>query len=81
MLTTIFTASKTMERKEVPTIKRFIERFNYLETSRNHECSKCTMLCRGVGNHGGDGISIQNDQWYGTQNFNCLKCRKFFCYE
>ena len=63
-------------------LDRFIERFNRLETSRNHRCSQCTVLCREASTHVEDGLnSARYDGLYAIQNFNCNLCRKFFCHE
>ena len=60
---------------------QFIESFNRLETSRNHKCTQCAVLCREVVNVLEDGLNSDRDRWYGLQNFSCNICRKFFCYQ
>ena len=71
-----------------PDFQSFLVDYNRLLESRQVSCSKCTVglwgayLERGVHypnawvNYGD-----YEDKWYGFQNYTCIKCAKFFCYE
>jgi len=74
-----------------PAMRSFLADYNRLLESRQVGCSKCTVGLWGnylerddipvdtgwVNSDYGD----HYDKWYGFQNFTCIKCTKFFCYE
>ena len=73
---------KVWRERRIPQMDQFIESFNRLETSRNHKCTQCKVLCRERSHLGlGDGLNTGHDSLYGSQNFSCNICRRFFCYE
>ena len=72
---------KVWRERRSPRMEQLVESFNRLETTRNHKCTLCNELCRERGNGLGDGIYDDYDKYYGLQNFSCIICRKFFCYE
>ena len=73
---------KVWREQRIPQMDQFIESFNRLETSRNHKCTQCKVLCRERSHVGlGDGLNTGHDSLYGSQNFSCNICRRFFCYE
>ena len=71
---------KVWRERRIPQMDQFIESFNRLETSRNHKCTLCNVICREKGHGLGDGIYDVHDPLYGSQNFSCNICRRFFCY-
>ena len=69
---------KVWRERRIPQMDQFIESFNRLETSRNHKCTLCNVVCREKSNGFHDGLNT--DRFYGLQNFSCNICRRFFCY-
>jgi len=71
-----------------PDFQSFLVDYNRLLESRQVSCSKCTVglwgtyLERGV-NYPNAWVNFGDyeDKWYGFQNYTCIKCTKFFCYE